>query len=106
MTHRFRGDCYILDDLLLLKSDLGKDSESTRLLEAEDARDDYLAREDDKHDACALEDWLEIEEEPGDSKGETTYRKVFRRAAKCLQEGLQVDGVMFSDGLISFYGFV
>jgi hypothetical protein len=56
MTHRFRGDCYILDDLLLLKSDLGKDSESTRLLEAEDARDDYLAREDDKHDACALED--------------------------------------------------
>jgi hypothetical protein len=106
MTHRFRGDCHTLDDLLSSKNDLGKDSESTRLLEAEDARDDHLAREDDKHDACALEDRPEIEEEPGDSKGETTYRKVFRRAAKCLQEGLQVDGVMFSDGLIGFHGSV
>jgi hypothetical protein len=56
MTHRFRRDYYTLDDLLLLKNNLGKDSKSTRLLKAEDARDDYLAREDDKHNACALED--------------------------------------------------
>jgi hypothetical protein len=55
MTHQFRRDCYILDDLLLLKSNLGKDSKSTRLLEAEDARDNHLAREDNKHNTCALE---------------------------------------------------
>ncbi|KAL5399167.1 hypothetical protein PMIN03_012704 [Paraphaeosphaeria minitans] len=41
-----------------------------------------------------------------DSQGETTYRNVFRRAAECLQAGLQVDGVLFSDGVIGFHGSV
>ena len=29
---------------------------------------------------------------------------MFRRAAECLQAGLQVDGALFSDGLIGFHG--
>jgi len=105
-AHRFHGDRHTSDDLLSSENDLGRDSESIRLLEAEDARDDRLAREDDEHNARALEDQLEIGEEPGDSKGETTYRKVLRRAAECLQVGLQVDGVMFSNGVIGFHGSV
>jgi hypothetical protein len=105
IAHRFRGDSHALDDLLSSENDLGRDSESIRLLEAEDARDDRLAR-DDEPNARALEDQPEIGEEPGDSKGGTTYRKVLRRAAECLQAGLQVDGVMFSDGLAGFHGSV
>ncbi|KAL5371379.1 hypothetical protein DPSP01_014307 [Paraphaeosphaeria sporulosa] len=96
----------MVEDLLASKIDLGKDSESTRLLEAEDARDDRLAREDDEHNARALEDGPDIKEVPEGSTGETTHRYVFRRAAECLQAGLQVDGVLFSDGLIGFHGSV
>jgi hypothetical protein len=106
MTYQFRKNYYTLDNLLSSKNNLGKNSESTQLLEAEDARDNYLAREDNKHNACALEDRPEIKEEPGDSKGETTHRKVFQRATKYLQEGLQVNSVMFSNSLISFHSSV
>lgn len=106
IAHRFRGDSHTVDALLSSENDLGRDRECIRLLEAEDARDDRLAREDDEHNARALEDQPEIGEEPGDSKGETTYRKVLRRAAECLQAGLQVDGVMFSDSLAGFHGSV
>jgi len=40
------------------------------------------------------------------SQDETTYRKVFRRAADCVREALQVDGVLFIDGLIGYHGGV
>jgi hypothetical protein len=106
IAHRFRGDGHTVDDLLSSENDLGRDSKSIRLLKAEDARDDRLARENDEHNARTLEDQPEIGEEPGDSKGEATCRKVLRRAAECLQAGLQVDGIMFSDGLAGFYGSV
>ena len=56
IAHRLRGDNHTVDDLLSSENDLGRESESIRSLEAEDARDDRLAREDDKHNARALED--------------------------------------------------
>ncbi|KAJ9664849.1 hypothetical protein H2201_005070 [Coniosporium apollinis] len=36
--------------------------------------------------------------------GETTYRKTFKRAAACLRNSLEVDGVMFVDGFVGFHG--
>lgn len=36
--------------------------------------------------------------------GETTYRKTFRRAAEYLHKFLEVDGVLFGDGLVGFHG--
>lgn len=35
---------------------------------------------------------------------ETVYRKVFRKAAQCLQHALDADGVMFADGLVGLHG--
>ncbi|KAL5373440.1 hypothetical protein PMIN02_012435 [Paraphaeosphaeria minitans] len=106
IARRFHGDSNMVDDLFASKDDLGKDSESTRLLEVEEARDDRLAREDDEHNASAPEGPPDNKEVPEDSKGETTYCNVFRRAAECLQAGLHVDGVMFSDGVIGCHGSV
>jgi hypothetical protein len=106
IAHQFRGHSHTVDGLLSSENAFGKDSESRRLVEAEAVRDDRLEREDDEYNTRALDGRPEIEEESGDSKGETVYRKVFRRAAECLQAGLQVDGVMFSDGFIALHGSV
>ncbi|ORY08372.1 hypothetical protein BCR34DRAFT_603621 [Clohesyomyces aquaticus] len=103
--------------------DFAQNSESRRLLKAGVARDSRLAREDSPHkdDAYAARDDRQAREDDAyharDSKtqsgnndkrgipqGEATYRKVFRRAAKYLQAGLLVDGVMFSDGLVGSHG--
>ncbi|KAL0253404.1 hypothetical protein SLS55_010383 [Diplodia seriata] len=40
----------------------------------------------------------------GDSDDETTYRKVFARAAEGLRCGMDVDGVSFLNGLVGFHG--
>lgn len=37
-------------------------------------------------------------------RDETSYRRIFRRAAEHLQTSLQVDGVAFVDGLVGFHG--
>ncbi|KAJ9655872.1 hypothetical protein H2201_008710 [Coniosporium apollinis] len=37
-------------------------------------------------------------------RGETTYRKTFKRAAACLQTSLEVDGVMFINGFFGSHG--
>ncbi|KAF2205061.1 hypothetical protein GQ43DRAFT_460273 [Delitschia confertaspora ATCC 74209] len=37
-------------------------------------------------------------------KRETTYRRTFRRAAEFLRDALDVEGVLFLDGLIGFHG--
>ncbi|KAK4542797.1 hypothetical protein LTR36_006173 [Oleoguttula mirabilis] len=41
-----------------------------------------------------------------DVRGETTYRKTFRRAAACLRTSLEVEGVLFLDGFVGFHGGV
>ncbi|UPX10861.1 uncharacterized protein EKO05_0001498 [Ascochyta rabiei] len=38
--------------------------------------------------------------------GGTVHRKVFRKAAQCLQRALDADGVLFADGLVGFHGEV
>ncbi|KAH7064201.1 hypothetical protein BKA63DRAFT_497034 [Paraphoma chrysanthemicola] len=106
IAHQFRTASHAVDDLLSLQNDLGKDSESTRLLEAEAARDVRLVQEEKERNARSLEGRSKVEEELGFSKGETTYRKTFRRAAECLQAGLQVDGAMFCDGIVGFHGSI
>ncbi|KAL1639602.1 hypothetical protein SLS58_007802 [Diplodia intermedia] len=40
----------------------------------------------------------------GDAEDETTYRKVFARAAEGLRYGMDVDGVSFLNGLVGFHG--
>ncbi|KAF2746137.1 hypothetical protein M011DRAFT_527274 [Sporormia fimetaria CBS 119925] len=51
------------------------------------------------------------DEVKGDKKrhhkeGEATYRKIFTRAAEFLRDALQIDGVLFTDGLVGFHGTV
>ncbi|KAH7072589.1 hypothetical protein FB567DRAFT_612160 [Paraphoma chrysanthemicola] len=106
IAHQFRTASHAVDDLLSLQNDLGKDSESTRLLEAEAARDVRLLQEEQERNARSLEGCSKVKEKPRNSKGETTYRKTFQRAAECLQAGLQVDGAMFCDGIVGFHGSI
>jgi hypothetical protein len=46
----------------------------------------------------------EDDSERNPRKKETVYRKVFRRAAQCLQTALEADGVLFADSLNGFHG--
>ncbi|KAJ4990847.1 sensor histidine kinase response [Stagonosporopsis vannaccii] len=81
--------------------------ESQRLADAEIRRNHTIVAHDnyelaqqplsDRHDHNG-EQWL--------PNSETTYRKVFRRAAECLRSALEADGVLFVDGLLGFHGDV
>ena len=83
-----------------------KGGESKRLIEAEIERDHRIGKNDNAKDARSLTAKRGQDDERGPSKGETTYRKVFRRAAECLKAALKADGVLFIDGLIGFHGDV
>jgi hypothetical protein len=75
-----------------------KGPESERLVEEEVKREHHFtARENQPnvHSSTAKR-----------GKDETTYRKVFRRAARCLHSALKADGVLFIDGLIGYHGDV
>ncbi|KAF2126230.1 hypothetical protein P153DRAFT_399682 [Dothidotthia symphoricarpi CBS 119687] len=77
--------------------------ESERLVRAEIERDKRIDTEN-------VEDTRTSTAKPEDdgksagTSGETAYRKVFRRAAQCLQTALEADGVLFVDGLIGLHG--
>lgn len=81
-------------------------SESQRLKDAEVERDHRIAENDNATDARSLTAKRGNNDERGLPKGETTYRKIFRRAAECLRSALKADGVLFIDGLIGFHGDV
>jgi hypothetical protein len=84
---------------------LRKEPETSRELRAEAERAKRIVRADEKHNARALTGQAGRDgHRNSDAPGETTYRKIFRRAAECLQEALQVDGVLFTDGLIGYHG--
>ena len=83
-----------------------KGGETERLIDAEIKRDHRIAEHDNAKDARSLTAKRGQDDERGPPKGETTYRKVFRRAAECLRAALKADGVLFIDGLIGFHGDV
>ena len=78
--------------------------ESQRLIDAEIERDHRIAGHDNARDARSLTAKRVKDDERGLPKGETTYRKIFRRAAECLHSALEADGVLFMDGIIGFHG--
>lgn len=80
--------------------------ESRRLAEAEVRRDHRIAERDHTQDAQSLTAQRGKDDDRGLPKGETPYRKVFRRAAECLRLALKADGVLFVDGLIGLHGDV
>lgn len=77
--------------------------ESIRLADAENDRDERLAEESARRNTASLGADLHDDEKSGEV-GETIYRKVFRRACQCLQQALQIDGVLFTDGLVGHHG--
>lgn len=84
-----------------------KGAESERLLQAEIERDRRIAHDDKHADARSLKSGVDDDGDREEhSTAETTYRKVFNRAAQCLREAFQCDGVLFVDGLIGFHGTV
>lgn len=95
------------DDSLLGLDDLPvKGEESQRLIDAENEREHRIAEHYNAKDARSLTAKRGKDDERGLPKGETTYRKLFRRAAECLRSALKADGVLFIDGLIGFHGDV
>jgi hypothetical protein len=93
-------------DIELPESDFSMGAESSRLLHAEIETAQRIVKEDDAHKARAITAHSNKDSSRSDDHGETPYRKIFRRAAECLQEALQVDGVLFTDGLIGYHGIV
>jgi hypothetical protein len=86
---------------------LNKGPESERVLHAEAERAKRVAREDEKLNARSLTAHADGDRRRGsDYPGESAYSKIFRRAAECLQEALQVDGVLFTNGLIGHHGVI
>ncbi|KZM26457.1 phosphorelay sensor kinase [Ascochyta rabiei] len=78
--------------------------ESERLVVAGAKQDHRIAGHDNARDARSLLAKRDKDDRRGPPGGETTYRKVFRRAAECLHSALQADGALFIDGLIGFHG--
>ncbi|KAF2844000.1 hypothetical protein T440DRAFT_512414 [Plenodomus tracheiphilus IPT5] len=81
-------------------------AESQRLVDAAIERDHRIAEHDNAKDAQLLIAERGKDNERGLPKGETTYRRTFRRAAKCLRSALKADGVLFVDGVMGFHGDV
>jgi hypothetical protein len=97
----------LADDQLSARDDpLVKGEESQRLIHAEIERDHRITEHDNAKDARSLTAKRGKDDERGLPEGETTYRKIFRRAAECLRSALKADGVLFIDGLIGFHGDV
>ncbi|KAK7177459.1 sensor histidine kinase response regulator (hsp90-like protein) [Paraphaeosphaeria sporulosa] len=78
--------------------------ESAELAKAEVQRSHRFAKRDNATDARPSTAKPSKDDDRGLPKGETIYRKVFRRAAECLRSALKADGVLFIDGLIGFHG--
>lgn len=69
--------------------------------------DKLEARCHDSHDARTSNTEAEKDErrrECSERTGETLYRKVFRKAAQCLQHALDADGVLFAGGFVGLHG--
>jgi hypothetical protein len=90
----------------LPENDFSMGAESKRLLHAEIRTAQHVVKEDEIHKARAITAQANKDSKHSNGQGEITYRKFFRRAAECLQEALQVDGVLFTDGLIGYHGVV
>lgn len=80
--------------------------ENERLLEEEVERDERVMKDDDKQDAKTQAAHADKDMKRSEFPGETTYRKVFRRAAECLLDAMNVDGVLFSNGLVGHHGTI
>lgn len=94
------------EDIALPEDDFSMGVESKRLLHAEIETGQRVAKEDETHETRTITAQANEDSKRSDDLGETTYRKTFRRAAECLQEALQVDGVLFTDGLIGYRSVV
>lgn len=81
-------------------------AKSKRLLHAEIRTAQHVVKEDEIHKARAITAQANKDSKHSNGQSETTYQKIFRRAAECLQEALQVDGVLFTNSLISYYSVV
>ncbi|KAH7382747.1 hypothetical protein DE146DRAFT_760575 [Phaeosphaeria sp. MPI-PUGE-AT-0046c] len=78
--------------------------ESKRLVDAETERNHRIAaRKDDRGPEILVAKGGQNDKREA-PKGETAYRKVFRRAAECLRSALEADGVLVAGGLIGFHG--
>lgn len=94
------------ENVAMPENDYSMGAESERLLHAEIETAQHVVKEDEIHKARAITAQANKDSKRSNSQGETTYRKIFRRAAECLQEALQVDGVLFTNGLVGYHGVV
>ena len=94
------------ENVALPENEYSMGAESERLLHAEIETAQHVVKEDEIHKARAITAQANKDSKRSNGQGETTYRKIFRRAAECLQEALQIDGVLFTDGLIGYHGAV
>jgi hypothetical protein len=93
-------------DFALPEIDFSMGAESKRLLHAEIKTAQRVFKDDEAHKARTITAQSNKDSNSSDDHSETPYRKIFRRAAECLREALQVDGVLFTDGLIGYHGVV
>ncbi|PVH95005.1 hypothetical protein DM02DRAFT_660550 [Periconia macrospinosa] len=86
--------------------DFSMGPESDRLLHVEKETTQYDGNKEENHEPQFSTSHSSSGTKRVEIGGKTTYRKIFRKAAECLQEALQADGVMFSDGLLGYHGDV
>ena len=103
---RHNQDSSKAENVALPENDFSMGVESNRLLHAETKTGQRVISEDETPPARVITAQINEDSKRSDGQGETTYRRIFRRAAECLQEAFQVDGVLFTDGLIGYHGIV
>lgn len=94
------------EHVALPENEFSLGAESERVQRAQLDTAERTVREDETHQARSMTAQANQDTKHGDDRGESAYRKIFRRAAECLQDGLQVDGVIFADGLVGYHGIV
>lgn len=109
LARRHHRDPSKVENVELSETTYNEGPENQRLARAEDTRNETMVEDDGQHKAKELVDQRNGgHNKPGmkGKGGESTYRKIFGRAAECLREALQVDGVLFTNGVLGHHGAV
>jgi GAF domain-containing protein len=91
---------------LVENDDASAGPETARLLRAKGETVQRIIEEDKRLESRDFTAQAEADDERSHRVGETTYQKIFRRAAQCMQNALHADGVLFADGLTGHHGII
>lgn len=94
------------ESVAILGANSSMDHESERFSRVQTEIGRRVKEDDIEHETRNLAAPPDNDTQHSNTQGENMYRKIFRRAAECLQEAFQADGALFVDGVIGHHGAI